>query len=319
MSARAALEGPFSRAVREALESVASEEQARRLLAMALSAASRSTVPEDAPPFAAFVEGPLRAVIVQSIGLSEYDVVAQRLAHVVKMANSIVSKRPDISSSNPPTWDDDSSVRVTGAPPPPAEPRYPESTPRPIRRETAQPMPAVPPPAKVPNDAMRLGRVARPTRDRLDVREEGSGSNDIERILGTGVPRKTPTGEQPVPAAPRPALVLVLSLDPVFAADTEARAKGRSRVTSISSMHELLDAVARGKEPIAIVIDTALPSIDVPTVAALASSFPKGTTVVLWGMTEKQKERLVSVFPVSATWIASGAAASPDEILFPAG
>jgi hypothetical protein len=84
-------------------------------------------------------------------------------------------------------------------------------------------------------------------------------------------------------------------------------------------MHELLDAVARGKEPIAIVIDTALPSIDVPTVAALASSFPKGTTVVLWGMTEKQKERLVSVFPVSATWIASGAAASPDEILFPAG
>ncbi|MDQ3037752.1 MAG: hypothetical protein M3Y87_35490 [Myxococcota bacterium] len=256
---RVPLEGPFSRSVREALESVASPEVVERIVAMALVAARRTTIPEDAPPFSRFVDGPLRDVVVQTLGVPEYEVIAERLGHVLQMATSQVRPREAPRPIAPPvldddSWDEDSRVRFSDK---------------------------------------------RPGSSRLVLELDDPGYV-LER------PRATTT----------PSTVLLLTLDPLLVADTESRLS--ARVLRIHVTGDLLAALASAPRPIALVVDAALPSIDVPTVAALSSAFPEGTVVVLWGMSERQKERLATMFPIAHGWIAGGTAASPADLLTPA-
>lgn len=256
---RVPLEGPFSRSVREALESVASPEVVKRMIAMALVAARRGAIPEDAPPFAAFVDGPLRSVVVQMLGHAEYEAVAERLAHVLQMATSQIRQRPETTAPAAPPpydgWDEDSRVRISSP---------------------------------------------------------SSGSLRLDPDDPS-----TPIAPRAKPSAAAPATVLLLTLDPLLVADTEARLAARSRVLRVHVTSDLLGTLAAGPRPIAVVVDAALPSIDVPTVASLASAFPEGTTVVLWGMSDRQKERLVAMFPIARGWIAGGTAASPADLLAP--
>jgi hypothetical protein len=308
---RASLEGPFARSVREALESVASPELVERVVAMSLSAARRTAIPEDIPPFTAFVEGPLRNVVVQQLGHAEYEVVSERIAHVLHMATSQIGGRNPTSPSATHAvvsadvegeyWEEDSQVRLSsGASSERAE----------LELELDEPAFRMPAP-----DPREPERVTIPERTSSPAASP-SGGRAIGRILTPG-PRpaaraKTPDTLRPPAAAP--ACVIVLSLDPMLVIETESRMR-ESRVLCIDSTEALLAATSRARGRVAIVLDTALPSIDVPTVAALAGAFPATTTVVLWGMSERQKDRLVSMFPIASAWIAGGVAASPADVL----
>ncbi|AKF09712.1 hypothetical protein DB32_006861 [Sandaracinus amylolyticus] len=305
--------------MREALESVASEPMVPRLIAMALSAAGRGAVPEDAAPFAAFVEGALRTVVVQTLGHPSYEVVSERLSHVLAMATSQVRAR-ETHDHAVDEREEDSRVRLAALP----EAGRPGAV---VEIEDPElPPPSdeilIPPAPRVPRQAQTLGRIQA---------SRGSSRGAIEEDARRYVPPPTPPPvlaepEIPPPAPaqrtvdtvrpPRtaPSRVLVATLDPLLIGETEGRLSGRSDVLAVGTTAELL-AHTSAPGRIAIVIDTALPSIDVPTFAALAPSFPLGTVVVLWGMSERQKQRLVAMFPIAASWIASGVAASPADVL----
>jgi len=252
--ARTLLEGPFSRSVREALESVVSTDVAEEVIGSALAIAGRSTIPEDAPPFAAFYEGPLRAIVSSRLGQGALEIVDERLAHVLRMAQSQV--RPC----------------ETMAPPqlhaPSLQDRAPDGVPQVAGVET--------------------------TPWSTELWEEDSAV----RVT----PRGLEAASSPVPAP----VVLALTLDPLLVADVQTRFPA-SRVLSISSMHALLAQLSTAHLRLTIVIDTVLPSIDVPTVASLATAIPESALVVLWGMSERQKERLVVLFPIARTWVAASA------------
>jgi hypothetical protein len=308
-SARASLEGPFTRSVREALESVCAPLRAQQVLAAALTTAGRTTVPEDASPFAAFVQGPLRAAVTDSLGEPSYDVVSERLSHVLLMASSQVLAR----EPSAPERDDESRVRVTSLPAPgklPA-PGRPSVTvdddygfaildrPRPGAGAHARGRTTVPPQAS--SDRAVTSRPAPPA------------TVPPATVPPTTVPPTTLSPESARPVA-APVRILLASLDPLLLSETQARFEGRGEVRLVGTRAELFGGLARPGRA-AIVVDTALPSIDVPTLASAAASFPPGTLVVLWGMSDRQKLRLVSVFPVSEGWLASGAAASPVDML----
>lgn len=250
--ARTLLEGPFSRSVREALESVVSTDVAEEVIGSALAIAGRATIPEDAPPFAAFYEGPLRAIVSSRLGQGALDIVDERLAHVLRMAQSQV--RPC----------------ETMAPPQLHAPSLQDRAP----------------------DGALPGEETAPWS--TELWEEDSAI------------RVTPRGLEAASSAVPAPVVLALTLDPLLVADVQTRFPA-SRVLSISSMHALLAQLSTAHLRLTIVIDTVLPSIDVPTVASLATAIPDSALVVLWGMSERQKERLVALFPVARTWVAASA------------
>ncbi|WP_236519367.1 hypothetical protein [Sandaracinus amylolyticus] len=290
-----------------------------RLISMALSAAGRGAVPEDAAPFAAFVEGALRTVVVQTLGHPSYEVVSERLSHVLAMATSQVRAR-EAHEHAIEEREEDSRVRLAALP----EAGRPGAVVEVDDPELPPPSDEIliPPAPRVPRQAQTLGRI--------QASRGGMSRGAIEEDARRYIPPPTPPptlAEPEVPAAPvqrtgdtvrpprtAPSRVLVATLDPLLIAETEGRLTGRSDVLAVGTTAELLTHTgAPGR--IAIVIDTALPSIDVPTFAALAPSFPLGTVVVLWGMSERQKARLVAMFPIAASWIASGVAASPADVL----
>ena len=109
--------------------------------------------------------------------------------------------------------------------------------------------------------------------------------------------------------------VLVITLDPRLVFDTDDGLSGRGRVSRISTAAELAQLASRATAPLVVVVDSALPSIDLPTFAPISGTLPPGTRVVLWGVDERQKQRLAVMFPAAKNWIASGRAASPAEVI----
>lgn len=251
-SARQPIEGPFARSVREALENVASGEVVDEILDTALAAAGRATVPEDAPRFVPFYEGPLRAQVMLKLGSPALEIVDERLSHMMRMAMSQVMPR---------------CGRVE---------------------------PSAPPLLSSPSD---------------ELWEPSDEFWEEDSAIRPSLPR-----EESGSAAPSTGLVLMLTLDPTLIADAQ-QCLGATRVATVTSIHDLLARMVDGSGPAALVIDGALPSIDVPTVASLGGAIPATAKVIVWGMSERQKERLITLFPVAKNWIASGSAASLADLV----
>jgi hypothetical protein len=117
-----------------------------------------------------------------------------------------------------------------------------------------------------------------------------------------------------VNARPLPTAVLVISLDPSLMKQTTAEIAGRCNVVKIATPADLARAASSSGDRIVVIVDTALPSIDLRTFVGLAPILPAGARVVLWGADERQRTRLVAMFPVAASWIASGDSNTPGEL-----
>lgn len=344
---RPATGGPFTRAIREALETALSPTTAEQVLAEALHEGGLMTVPEEIGPFRRFCEGPFQKTVVRSLGPPAIEQIFERLGHVLWMATSDVSTlelaREWSRRSRDPN--DDSGVRnVDGSKPaaraPSPTPPAPTHDSRPRARDTqpgiATEQVAVPRPPSASNPS--IGRLRAPTLTRAATspsdsrpraataelnlrpsRDPRSASvfppphpleNDPTPVRRSSAPPLMPGVSRNVPTA-----VLALTLDERLVADLRQSLANHCPVRAIGAATELVGALVTSGASVVIVIDTALPSIDVPTFAGLAPILPPGTRVVLWGATDRQKQRLVSMFPPAASWVPTNGAPSAGDFI----
>ena len=118
---------------------------------------------------------------------------------------------------------------------------------------------------------------------------------------------------------PTPSCVLVLSLDPSLTAQATSEIAGRCPVLSIGAPADLARVASRSGDRIVVLIDTARPSIELPTFVGLVPILPPTTRVVLWGTDARQHGRLASMFPQASTWIASNASQTPGTFVLDLG
>jgi hypothetical protein len=313
--------GPLHRSLLEALESIAARDQVRTLLRGALIQARLETIPEDADGFGRFVGGALTVAIERSFGAGAADTVREQLAHVLALVAPAVARKATGTGDD--DADDLSGERIVDSFP--VSPRTSDVISRPTkaRPDIAAALHA-PPSVRMPGpDAMPLEApilfppratsfesgtqqkraLARVTRDPSEsMRASRPG---VEEVHGPkSGPRALATD------------VVVVSLDPRLAAEVEGRLHGRSRVVGVVTVAELMIALAGAKGGrVAVVLDTGVPSIDVPTFVSLEAALPASTHVILWGTDPRHKARLVAMFPQVRAWVASGSAESPVELL----
>lgn len=311
--------GPLHRSLLEALESVAARDQVRSLLRGALIQARLETIPEDAEGFGRFVNGALTAAIERSFGAGAADTVREQLAHVLALIAPAIARKATGTGDD--DADDLSGERIVENVP--MSPRASDVMSRPKGRPDLSaalraPDVRIPVPDSMPLEAPILfppratsfesgtqqkRALARVTRDPTEsMRASRPG---LEEVHG---PRSGPRALATD--------VIVVSLDPRLAGEVEARLRGKSRVVGVVTVAELMVALTGAKGGrVAIVLDTGVPSIDVPTFVRLEAALPASTHVVLWGTDPRQKARLVAMFPQVGAWVASGSAESPVDLL----
>jgi hypothetical protein len=282
----------FERALRESLDGAMSPDRTARIVALALTSAGLMDVPEDLGAFQSFVQGSLKSTLLTHAGPAVTETCIERLSHVLWMASSTVRAAAPTPAElatifDAPIWDDESGLRTVDSPPPvpPSKPSAPADPIMPVS----------------PRRSPTLGRIATvqvkqppPSQPRVSIQE----------VVGARAP------------APARTAVLVISLDAGFVAETDRELRDVRAVVRIASQAELVRAMTAHRDAgYAVVVDAAMPSVEIGTFAGFASLLPPGTRVVLWGTSAKQKQRLVAVFPQAATWIASGDASSIAALL----
>lgn len=276
--------GVFSRATYEALDGVVPAAVARAVVDRALRAADVGSVPEDVGSFRWFAEGPLRSELGRILGEDEIARVFERLGDVLWMATS--------------------DVRALG-----------------VARTWAR--------RSTPTEIPSSGTHARIPSDPVSDRDSGVAAKRPTIPAPSSPPAQVPAPRprSPVPPAalglslrsPRmpaaPTAVLVVSLDPELAAATQQELGGRCPVLTIASPSDLARATTRAGDRVVVLVDTMLPSIEVPTFVGLAPILPPGTRVVLWGADERQLARLTTQHAVARDWLGSGEASSPGAFV----
>jgi hypothetical protein len=182
-------------------------------------------------------------------------------------------------------------ARFTPLPPSPTPKR---ATPLPpsdaLRRPTTPVPPSMPlPPAPTPRRMTPLP----PPGDRLSPLP--------------GVPTPVRRSSSP-PAARVPSAIIVVTLDDRLVQSIREDLSGQCPVRSVGTPNELAFALTKAGDRLVVVVDTALPAIDVPTFAGLAPILPATAKVVLWGASPRQQARLAATFPAAASWLPSGVA-----------
>lgn len=338
--------GPLERALREALETVAAPSQQKAVIDEALRAAKLSHVPEEGAAFQRFVHGAFGNALVRVLGEDTAELVRDQLAHVMAM----VGQRAAVGAAKvagggawapaDEEWDAGSGeVEVEGSAARSGSRRRDPTDEAARDRDRMGQAPTMPPPA---DDIVRgPGRPSMGTSPTLPAMRPASSSGSFpRRTLPGAAPGfdAAPQTRQVVARVTRPSLggvaevrtssrptrslasdVFVLSLDEQLHRELETRLKGLSRVVTVSSLDELerllLDAKNRRT---AVVVDAALPSIDLPTLARAAGRLPTTALVLVWGMEERQRQRLVGAFPETMMWISLAASRSPADALLDA-
>jgi hypothetical protein len=312
---RAEYVGLYTRALREALETAAGVERATHVLSRAFATSGLPSVPEELEAFRRFTDGPLRASVDALLRPAEAEAIFELIGHVLWMATSDVQRHGDKEEPSGERSVESVPFRMPVLPPTPVPPiaRAPSS---PAAHETV-PAPAAPPAAKEePIDDPQTARVSPAPRPRRASVAIGRITRPDAPPTG-GVVEIGPDESAQDASRRRPVVleVLVLTLDPLLVFETDNGLAGRGRVTSINTAAELARAASAAKARLVVLVDSALPSIDLPTFAPISGSLPSGTRIILWGVDERQKARLSLMFPAAKEWIASGRAASPAEVI----
>lgn len=305
--------GPLLRALLEALESVVSRDQTKFLLRNALLLGKLERVPEQPEAFARFVYGPLTQSL-RTAGDGVAELVVEQLGHVVRLVSAHRERQATGTGDDA---DELSGERET-LPPPDPKSSGPRRTDLATALRENDDVPLIAPvlfPGRGANDSGTLPKraIARVTSPALPARSSQPSQARSSRPSYEEV-RASSSGARAIATD-----VVVVSLDPKLVIDVETRMAGKSRVRSAVTIEELRHALARAaSQRVAIVLDTGVPSIDVATFARLAGELPALAHVILWGTDERQRLRLASLFPQARTWVASGAAESPADMLLAA-
>ena len=283
----------FDRAVREALDGAMSPDRAAAIVAMALLRASLDEIPEELAKLEAFVQGPLRGVLESFAGRETMETCLERLSHVLWMASSTVRAQASSPAELAAAFDRSEREEPSGL-------------------RAVDPSPLVPKPSSAsqsgPSIATSSARTAQdvpavrrsPTLGRLSMTQVRAGT--VLEVSATRAPARGP--------------VLVLSLDSALIKDVERELAGKRTVLRIGSQAELVRGMTTSRaQGFSVVVDAALPSVELSVFASLSSLLPTGTRVVLWGIDARQKKRLCTVFPQANEWIASGEATSVADLL----
>lgn len=318
--------GLFAYALRETLEGLTSADRVAKIIATSLERAGLTEIPEDIDTFRRFVHGPLAGTMQKSLQPGATESCLERLGHVLWMASSVVranAKTPSGVLAPPePRSDEPSGLREvdeaarrlrddapTMPPPAPTEPTRSEASAsgrRPVDAAwtpAARPMDPPSVHARRPMDPPSAS-ASRP----MDPPSVGGGrrSPTLGRIQPIAVRSPSVMEINAAPAAVR-GPVLVLSLDASLVKEAEAALTGRREVIRVASRAELVNAIASLRATgFCVLVDTTLPTIELPVFAGLTSLLPPNTRVVLWGGDQRQKKRLVAVFPQASEWIVSG-------------
>ena len=261
--------------MREALDGAMPPDRAAAVLSMALMRAALREIPEELIDLNAFVQGPLRSVLESFAGREVMEACLSRLSHVLWMASSTVRAH----AASP----DELAAAFEG------HEREEPSGLRPVDPSTSAPKP---PTESGPRRSPTLGRLAM-------TQLKTGGVREVSVVL-----------------APARGPVLVISLDGALVKQVERELAGARRVVHVSSQAELLRTMTAARtQGFAVLVDSALPSVELRVFASYAPMMPAGTRVVLWGTDTRQMKRLCTVFPQASAWIASDAATSTAELL----
>lgn len=310
--------GPLHRSLVEALECVAARDQVRTILRSALVQSRLEAVPEDPDAFAAFVGGSLRVGVERTLGAGAAEMLQEQLSHVLALVMPRAVWRQATGTAD--DADELSGERMVTPTPSGARTSGVASKPT-ARADIANALRAPAPIAAVPSPELTPLEAPILFPPRATSFESGTQQKRaLARV--TGDPTRSARSSFAEVQGPRSGAraiatdVIVVSLDPRLTDEVRTRLAGKSRVVGVVTLEELLAALGDAKGGrIAVVLDTGVPSIDVPTFASLASSLPSGTRVLLWGTDERQKTRLVGMFPQIQAWVASGSAESPVDLL----
>lgn len=343
--------GPLERALREALESVAAPSQQKAVIDEALRAARLTEVPHDAALFQRFVYGAFGSALVRVLGEDTAELVRDQLAHVMAMVGQRSVGAAKVAGGG--AWapaDEDweagsGEVAVEGTAARSGSRLRDGSSDRGgsserehavSERDRMGHAPTMPPPPDVMPRG--LGRPSMGTSPTLPAMRPATSSGSFPRrtLPGTSpgfdaapqtrqvvgrVTRQTLGGVAEVRSSTRPARALatdvfVLSLDEQLHRELETRLKGLSRIVAVVTLDELERQLLEAKNRrTAVVVDAALPSIDLPTLARAAGRLPTTALVLVWGMEERQRQRLVGAFPETMMWIPLAASRSPADAL----
>jgi hypothetical protein len=310
------VEGPFARSVREALESVLSQSAGQLLIVEALRVGALERIPEEVGGFRVFCEGPFRRVVRANVAQASVEQIFERVAHVLWMATSDVTVMETArawSQPGPNDRDGESGVRNVevgmlgaAATATASEPRQRDSEPDVPSAHEAGPLPSR---GSHPTPSATLGRMRAVSRASSAV-----ASSEISS------PMRDPRSESfELPAhvahAVLPSAVLVVSLDTQLVAQIRQGLSQHAPVRAIGAASELVGSLLTSGDRLVVLIDTALPSIAVPTFAGLIPVLPASTRVVLWGANKRHLLRLNALYPDTARWTVSENAEDPVALL----
>jgi hypothetical protein len=279
----------FTRALREALDGALSPDRVDDVVSTSLARAGLDAVPEEFGAFQHFVQGPFTATLRTMAGAGASETCIDRLSHVLWMASSSLRARApspaELATAFDPREDreEGSGLRAVDVPtqPPPSSPAIRVPSPSSLEPRSSE-----------PRRSPTIGRIS-------------MSQMRAPTVLEVGASRSPARGP-----------VLVVSLDTSLARELEAELAGQRAVIRIGSSAELVrQMTVLRAQGFSVLIDAALPSVDLSTFAGLSSVLPPSTRVVLWGADERQKKRLVTVFPQASEWLASGSAATPGPLL----
>jgi hypothetical protein len=323
--------GGSVRLIRETLDSVVAPAVRDALISTALDGATGREVPADPEQFRSFVEGPLRAALVQGLGNELAESIVEELERMAQLTDSPPSSAKPLgrlASSPPPRQtsprhhnkrSEKGRTLPTGITPPelPASgqprsrpPSRPPSDIDPTATTVPPPSPGRKPPPRgltpPPFSGMPIsGEQSRPG--------TGWGSDEYPAgAAGTvGMPGAAPDSSVR-PGRPH---VLVASTDATLLRRLTPWLDATAELVPLASLRELvkdLEVLEEGR--IVVLVDCRRPSIRPTAVAALADELPPNVSVVLWGASPEQERGVLAVSSSVNRWIVLHGETRPKEL-----
>lgn len=263
----AASSTPAQRAITEVIESVASTEARVSILIRALGRAGLARVPERGPEVLRFLEGPLLDALVERLGPTIGNEVAEQLRPILRVA-------AHGSSVAPP-------ARRTSRPPPT---ELPASEPRPTIRVVDparfdSERPTFTPPEPVVPASERLG----PDSSGVHPRATDSRWTESLDVSHTAPTRRMDVQRDEV--IPPAALFILASLDERLVQALETLPD--VTVRRVRGLFELVDASDEARDRVTtLIFDCASPPVHVASLLALAADMPEPMQVAVLGATK---------------------------------